>query len=101
MRHGIIWEWIAKTERMYCMAYEDVPQRILDGEEVPVSEVIGYAAPQTATLTRTCLSWLVLCGVLETFYTAETKVVKITPFGHAVRIDLVKRIEGDCPECPE
>lgn len=83
------------------MAYEDVPQRLLDDEEVPVSEVIGYAYPQFQSLTRACLSWMQLCGVISLHYVDGTRVAQITPFGHQIRQDFVVRIEGDCPECEE
>lgn len=83
------------------MAYEDVPQRLLDGEDVPVSEIIGYFYPQPQALTRSQLSWASLCGVIEFVYDADTKFARMTPFGHTVRIELVKRIEGDCPDCDE
>lgn len=83
------------------MAYEDVPQRLLDGEDVPVSEIIGYAHPMTTLQTKAVLNWMNLCGVVSLFFADDTKMCSITPFGHTVRQDLVKRIDGDCPECEE
>lgn len=83
------------------MAYENVPQRLLDGEDVPVSEIVGYAEPQHQTLTKAILSWMNLCGVISLFYADETRMCNITPFGHEVRLDFVVRLEGECPECEE
>lgn len=83
------------------MAYEDVPQRLLDGESVPRSEIIGYNAPMTRFQTDLYLFYFVLLGMMEKVFEDETVKYRITPFGQQMRQDIVIRIEGDCPECPE
>jgi len=83
------------------MAYEDVPERLLSGEAVPRSEIIGYNAMMTDIQTTTCLEFLVMAFVLVKVYEEDTVKYQITPFGQMMRVDFVKRIEGDCPECPE
>jgi len=81
--------------------YEDVPQRLLDGEAVPRSEILGYAHPITNVHSDLYLAYFEYTGLLSRVYEGETLKYQITSFGHTVRQDLVKRIDGDCPECPE
>lgn len=83
------------------MAYEDVPDRLLAGEAVPASEIIGYAHPNPDEATRLTINFLVLAMLMEMSIVADVLCYSITPFGQTMRIDFVKRIEGDCPECPE
>lgn len=80
--------------------YIDVPQRLLDGEAVPRSELIAYNTPMTKIQTDLSLFYFVMLGLLSKVYEGGTTKYQITPFGTAMRRDIVKRIEGDCPECP-
>lgn len=83
------------------MPYADVPQRLLDGEAVPRSEIIGYGAPLTDLQIDMVLNLMYQWFVLEKVYEGETLKYQITTFGTALRRDYVKRIDGDCPGCPE
>lgn len=83
------------------MAYEDVPIRILNDEAVPRSEILGYASPITNVQADLYLAYFEYAGVLVRVYEDDTLKYQITAFGHTVRRDLVKRIDGDCPECEE
>ena len=82
------------------MAYDDVPQRLLDGEDVPRSEIIAYAAPVPKVQTDLILQRMVDLFLLERAIIDDRLHFRITSFGQTVRQDFVKRIEGDCPECP-
>jgi len=82
------------------MAYEDVPDRLLSGEAVPRSEIIGYNASMPDVQTDYCLNILCFAMLMVKVYEDETVKFQITPFGQTMRIDFVKRIDGDCPECP-
>lgn len=82
------------------MAYEDVPQRLLDGEAVPRSEIIAYLKPMTRLEVDYRLFQMELVGALTVSFASGVKTYSITPFGNLLRRDFVKRIEGDCPECP-
>lgn len=83
------------------MAYEDVPQRLLDGEDVPQSEIIGYAAPMPRVQVMLILHRLESIFAIERDVVDGRMIWRITPTGQTFRQDYVKRIEGDCPECPE
>jgi len=83
------------------MAYEDVPDRLLSGEAVPRSEIIGYANPNPEVATTYTLEILVQALLMVKVFEDDTVKFQITEFGQQMRIDFVKRIEGDCPECPE
>lgn len=78
--------------------YGDVPQRLFDGEAVPVSEIIAYAAPMTNLEVKSCLAWMELCGVIYFTFDDETKQVRISTMGYALRRDLIRRFDGECPE---
>jgi hypothetical protein len=80
--------------------YEDVPQRIIEGESVPRSEIIGYMADTPRVQVDLILHRLVDLFVLERVIEDERLHYRITSLGTALRIDYVRRIEGDCPECP-
>lgn len=82
------------------MAYENVPQRLLDGEDVPRSEIIGYAAPMPRVQVDLILHRMKELFLLESVIVDDRLCYHITPFGHSMRVDFVKRIDGDCPECP-
>lgn len=82
------------------MAYEDVPQRMLDGEDVPRSEIIGYASPMSMNLVDLILHRMVELFILERAIVDDRLNFHITPFGQSLRVEFVKRIDGDCPECP-
>lgn len=82
------------------MAYEDVPERLLNGEWVPRSEIIGYGEPYTQPQIVYCLACMVMIMVLETRYSSGFEEFRITEFGQMLRQDFVIRIEGDCPETP-
>lgn len=83
------------------MAYDDVPQRMLDGEAVPRSEIIGYMAPMPRVQVDLILHRLEELFVIERVIEDERLHYRVTPTGQTLRQDYVKRIEGDCPECPE
>lgn len=83
------------------MAYESVPERLLAGEKVPRSEILAYNAFNTNLQTDLFLHYFEATGILVATYEDDTKMYQMTGFGHMVRQDLVKRIEGDCPECPD
>lgn len=82
------------------MAYEDVPDRLIGGEAVPRSEIIGYEGEGSATRVKLCLEFLAMALLVEKVYEDDTIKFRVTSFGQAFRRDFVKRIEGDCPECP-
>lgn len=82
------------------MPYEDVPQRLIDGEAVPRSEILAYAAPNPETATTLTLEFMVMALCMVKIYEDDTVKFQITPFGMQMRDDFITRIEGDCPECP-
>ena len=83
------------------MPFSDVPQRLLDGEQVPRTEIIAYDEDHPALQTDLILFYFVELGVLAKTLVAGVTNYEITPFGQTLRQDFVKRIDGDCPECPE
>lgn len=83
------------------MPYDSVPERLLADEAVPRSEILAYAAPLTHVETTLYLAYFVMTGVLARVYEDDTVKYQITPFGHDVRRDLVKRIDGDCDPCTD
>ena len=83
------------------MSYEDVPQRLRDGEAVPRSEIIGYWAGFTDLQITLGCEVLVDAFIFEKVYEDGTLKFKLTPLGAAIRLDFITRLEGDCPECPE
>lgn len=83
------------------MPYTTVPDRLLSGEAVPRSEILAYATEVTHVESTYTLEILVMALLMEKVYEDDTVKFRITAFGQAMRIDFVKRIEGDCPECPE
>lgn len=83
------------------MVYESVPDRLLAGELVPRSEIIGYNGSMTDMQTTLALSYLCMAFLMEKVYEDDTVKYRVTPFGQLMRVDFVKRIEGDCAECPE
>jgi hypothetical protein len=82
------------------MAYADVPQRLLDGEDVPRSEIVAYASPMPKVQVDLILQRLVDLFILERAIIDDRLHFHITPFGQSMRVEFVKRIDGDCPECP-
>lgn len=82
------------------MAYEDVPQRLIDREAVPRSEILAYAEPNPQVATTLTLEYMVMALCMEKIYEDDTVKFRITPFGMQMRDDFITRIEGDCPECP-
>lgn len=82
------------------MAYEDVPERLITGEWVPVSEIIGYAAPATANEVRSILAWMELLGIMEPDFVDDTKVYALTTLGQSWRTDFIVRLDEECPDCP-
>jgi hypothetical protein len=83
------------------MPYSDVPERLLSGEAVPASEILGYALPNPENATRMCLEIMCMALVMERSIVDDHLCYSITAFGQDMRRDFVVRIEGDCPECPE
>ena len=82
------------------MPYTTVPDRLLAWEQVPASEIIAYAYPNPLPATRLCLEIMCMALVMERSIVDDVLCYSITAFGQDMRIDFVKRIEGDCPECP-
>lgn len=81
--------------------FADLPQRMLDDEQIPRTEIIAYDEDHTALQTDLVLFYLVQLGILNKVYVDDITHYEITAFGHTLRRDFVKRIDGDCPECPE
>ena len=87
-------------QKGHVMAYEDVPERLINGEAVPRSEIIGYNGSTTDLQTTYCLNILVMATLMVKVFEDDTVKYQITPFGQAMRQDFLVRIFGDCPECP-
>jgi hypothetical protein len=83
------------------MAYEDVPQRLRDGEAVPRSEIIGYWGSHADIVVTYCLEVMVTAGIMVKLYEDETAKYQLTALGSDIRSDFLIRLLGDCPECPE
>lgn len=83
------------------MPYTDVPYRLLSNEAVARSEILAYAAPLTHVQADLYLTYFEYVGILVRVYEDDTLKYQITSFGHSVRVDLVKRLDGDCPDCPD
>lgn len=84
------------------MAYEDVPQRLADGDAVPASEIVGYYGPDASNVqVRYGCDVLVAATLMEKIYEDETLKYRLTSLGLSVRSSLITRLEGDCPECPD
>lgn len=83
------------------MAYEDVPERLINGEAVPRSEIIGYNGSETDITTTYTLDILVMALLMEKVYEDETVKYRITAFGLLMREDFIVRLEGECPDCDE
>ena len=84
------------------MAYEDVPQRLADGEAVPRSEIIGYWGADSTDIQVTLgLEVLRQAFIMERVFEDETIKYRLTAMGLSIRLDFITRLEGDCPECPE
>jgi len=85
------------------MPYDDVPQRLRDGEAVPRSEIIGYwGSDQDIPITLGC-EVLVQAFIMEKVFEDDTVKFRLTPLGLSIRADLILRLEGDCldsPDCP-
>lgn len=82
------------------MAYEDVPERLIMGEAVPQSEIVGYAYPNPAEATRLCLNFMCMALVMEMLIVDDVLCFLITPFGQAMRTDFIIRLDEECPDCP-
>lgn len=80
------------------MPYEDVPERLLNDELVPVSEIIGYYEIYPKIIIRYWIDMMIFVGVIGEVYADSTRYIKISAFGHDIRRDFVKRIDGDCPD---
>lgn len=83
------------------MPYSSVPQRLRDGEFVPRSEIIAYWGPGSNLRITLALEVLRSSGIMEKSYTDETVKFGLTSLGLSIRLDLITRLEGDCPDCPE
>lgn len=82
------------------MAYEDVPQRLRDGEAVPRSEIVGHYGSANGLQVRLGLEVLRMAGIMFKEFSDETTKFGLTPLGLQIREDFITRLEGDCPECP-
>jgi len=82
------------------MPYSDVPQRLIDGEGVPRSEIIGYAEPYSITQVTFFLACCVFCTLMTVDYDEGSAIYTLTPFALMLREDFIVRLEGECPECP-
>jgi hypothetical protein len=87
--------------RVRKMAYEDVPQRLRDGENVPRSEIIGHYGPTTDIKITLALEILTTAQIMVKVFEDDTVKYGLTALGMSIRADLITRLEGDCPECPE
>lgn len=76
--------------------YTTVPERLISGEKVPVSEIIAYAYPMPLIQTKAVLNWMTLCGVGVFTYEDETKKFSLTAFGQTVRTDFIVRLDEEC-----
>lgn len=83
------------------MPYEDVPQRLRNGEAVPRAEIIGYVSSTDDIRVTLCMEIMVMAGLAAKVYEGETLKYQLTAFGLEVRENFITRLEGDCPECPE
>lgn len=83
------------------MAYEDVPQRLRDGESVPRAEIIGFIGPTEDVRVTLALEIMVMAGLMAKSYEGETVKYALTSFGSDVRLQFITYLEGDCPECPD
>lgn len=81
------------------MAYEDVPRRLIDGEAVPRSEIIGYVGASTDIKTTLTLNVMCMMLVMVKVYEDETVKYQLTAFGLQLRLDFIVRLEGECPDC--
>lgn len=82
------------------MAYDDVPQRLIEGEAVPRSEIIAYAEPYTKTQVEYFLACCVFMTLMTVDYADGGSLYSLTPFALMLREDFIVRLEGECPECP-
>lgn len=83
------------------MAYEDVPARLAAGSAVPRSEIIGYwGSFSDIQITLGC-EVLTQAFIMEKVFEDETVKFRLTPLGLSIRLDLITRLEGDCPDCPD
>jgi len=78
------------------MAYEDVPERLISGEAVPASEIIGYAHPNPDEATRLTINFLVLAMCMEMSIVDDVLCYSITPFGQTMRTDFIVRLDEEC-----
>lgn len=83
------------------MAYEDVPERLITGEAVPASEIIGYAAPNPDEATRCTLEVLCMMLCMVKVIVDDVLCYQITAFGQTMRTDFIVRLDEECPDCPE
>lgn len=83
------------------MAYEDVPQRLRDGEAVPRAEIIGHYGSSSDIKVTMGLEVLRMAFIMEKVYEDETVKYRLTALGLQIRSDLLIRLEGDCPDCDE
>lgn len=83
------------------MPYDDVPQRLADGDAVPRAEIIGYYAPTTDIQISLGCEVLTMAGIMEKVFEDDTVKFRLTPLGLDVRSSLITRLEGDCPDCPD
>lgn len=83
------------------MAYEDVPQRLRDGEYVPRSEIIGHYGPTEDVRITLGLEVLRSALILNKVIEDETVKYGLTPLGLSIRADFITRLEGDCPDCED
>lgn len=83
------------------MAYEDVPQRLRDGEFVPRSEIIGHYGADSDVRITLGLEVLAWAGIMEKTIEDETVKFGLTSIGLSIRADFIIRLEGDCPDCPD
>lgn len=82
------------------MPYDDVPQRLVDGESVPASEIIGYIGSDKDIVVRLTMNVLCMMLVMARNYDGEVMTYQITSYGMSLRESFLVRLEGECPECP-
>jgi hypothetical protein len=80
--------------------FEDVPQRLRNGERVPRAEIIGFIGSADDVRVTLACEIMVMAGLMDKTYEDETVKYGLTAFGHEARTTFITYLEGDCPDCP-
>lgn len=82
------------------MSYDDVPLRLASGELVPRAEIIGYYGADSDIRITLALETLRVATIMTKDFSDGTAKYGLTELGMSIRLSLITRLEGDCPECP-